>query len=183
MAGLVEVIDREEPSTVRFGEDVLLRRRWCRPNTSPTARVGSGTPIVQADVTQITYTLCRLKNGTWTIVEDHNAVVLVVADVLFDALQPWGSDPLGFNFQHVVEETSLAPIAEYRAIYDVTLGDGFSKQFTKDFAVVHEFDAGEVPGESTVFLTGSPGLNGNDGPGYAATSTSVISIGTGEKQK
>lgn len=181
MAGLVEVVDREEPSTVRFGEDVLLRRRWCRPNTSPTARVGSGTPIVQAEVTQITYTLCRLKNGTWTIVEDHNAVVLTITDVIFDALQPWGSDNIGFNFQHIVEETSLAPIAEYRAIYDVTLGDGFSKQFTKDFAVVHEFDAGEVPGESTVFLTGSPGADGQDGAGYLATSTSSVAIGTGSK--
>ena len=162
----------------RYGEDVLVRRRLTRPSTSPGT---SGTPLVQADVTSITYTLRRLYKGKWTTVEDHDAVVLTVANVIYDTLQAWGADTTGYNFQHVIDESSLAPIADYRAIYDVLLDDGFSRQFVKSFSVVDEFDAGEQPGSSTVFVPGAAGTNGADGRGYYATSTTSLAIGTGSK--
>lgn len=162
----------------RYGEDVLVRRRLTRPSTSPGS---SGTPLVQADITSITYTLRRLYKGKWTTVEDHDAVSLTIANVIYDTLQAWGADTTGYNFQHVIDESSLAPIADYRAIYDVLLDDGFSRQFVKSFSVVDEFDAGEQPGSSTVIVGGAPGANGADGPGYTATSTTSLAIGTGSK--
>jgi len=62
-----------------------------------------GTPLVQADLTEIKY---------WAysgdeVVSGHDEVTLDVSDVIFDTLQGWAKDSVGYNFRHNVAATAF----------------------------------------------------------------------------
>lgn len=166
-----------------WGSDVPVRTRLTRPTATPT---GNGTPLVRADISTIKFSLFRLYKSKWTIVLDasdvpQSDISLTIADVVYDTLQGWRKDTIGYNFEHVIDEVLLTPIAQYRAAYDITTTDGVSQVYAREFLVDHAFDAGAQPGSSTIFVAGADGDDGDDGAGYLATSTTSVSIGTGSK--
>jgi len=69
-------------------------------------------PVVQADISAIEYTIFELDDTDATVrtpVDGHEAVSLIVADVIFDTLQTdgvWTADAEGYNFLHIVDITS-----------------------------------------------------------------------------
>jgi len=169
-----------------WGSQVPVMRRLTRPATGPIGSSANGTPLVRADVASITFSLHRLKDSEWTIVHDsgdvpQDQISLAIADVMYDAMQGWRQDTIGYNFKHVISQQLLAPIAVYRALYRVTTTDGVKLVFARVFQVDYTFDAGVQPGSSTVFVAGDDGDDGDDGAGYLATSTTSVSIGTGSK--
>jgi hypothetical protein len=68
-----------------------------------------GANILQADINTVKYTAYLLDDqnaDSRTAVAEHANVALVVADVIFDALQTdaiWTVDATGYNFRHVLD--------------------------------------------------------------------------------
>ncbi len=91
-------------------------------DTSPTwlARVegADAAPIVQADVTSIAFSV-RNRDVTAT---EHNNGALVVADVVFNALQTdalWTIDTEGYNFKWTLTPTELDQADEHQYLIEV----------------------------------------------------------------
>ena len=64
----------------------------------PTAPDEEGEPLVQADFESIEYTV-HLDDD---VVAGHNDANLDPEDVIFDELQGWDKDSVGFNFKFVL---------------------------------------------------------------------------------
>jgi hypothetical protein len=69
----------------------------------------NGAALVQADVSTIVYTISQLDEDhpdEETPISGHSGVSLVVANVIYNALQLdalWDADATGYNFKHVVD--------------------------------------------------------------------------------
>lgn len=76
-----------------------------------------GTPLVQADFQEIKYWAYAGSE----VVSGHNGVELDPAEVIFDDLQGWSKDDVGFNFKHNVPASAF-PIGDIvnRIIYKFT---------------------------------------------------------------
>jgi len=60
------------------------------------------TPLVQADVSAVAYTISDVSASLAEAVTGHDAQALAVASVIFDTLQsgaPWTTDAAGYNFR------------------------------------------------------------------------------------
>jgi hypothetical protein len=85
-----------------------------------------GTPIVQADISEIKY--WAYTNDE--IVEGHDGIELEVDEVIFDDLQGWNVDEVGFNFKHVVDHSAFPIGGTIGTIeYKFTHNDGLVKRF------------------------------------------------------
>lgn len=83
-----------------------------------------GTPITQAAVSSIQYEVWNTSpplgrqpfnwRSQWIAVDPPvkitNATSLTVADVVFDTLQPWDVDDVGYNFRGVIPPEALGEI-------------------------------------------------------------------------
>ena len=90
------------------GTAVLLAR-VCASSGSTTPIVGEGYPIVQANVSTITYSVFDMDNDNAAIL---SAQSLTVSAVIFDTLQDtagyvWTADSLGYNFKHTLPITAF----------------------------------------------------------------------------
>jgi len=73
-----------------------------RPFLARVADDDGSTPLTQADISAIEYTIQEVRGGELEPVSGHAAVALTVADVIFDALQTdavWTEDATGYNFR------------------------------------------------------------------------------------
>jgi hypothetical protein len=90
---------------------------------------GGGIPIVQADITQITYSIYLLDDDDADRrdpVPGHDAVSLAVAATITNQLQvdaTWTIDPIGYNFRHTPDVSVAAafPTAGRRYLVEYRL--------------------------------------------------------------
>lgn len=109
----------------RFGASLPLYARFTNASLAPNHE---GTPHVQAEVSTITYTVYALsgyKLDTREAVAAYTGASVTVSDAVFNSLQPWEWDALGYNFKHVVPPTAFATgNAWYDVDYKITYADG-----------------------------------------------------------
>ena len=132
------------------GTDPICQERVA---ARPTAKGTQGTPYVQANISSIALTLYRIYDGVPYVVTGYDGLALTVASVIFNTLQDWDQDTLGYNFEHVIDADDLDATATYEAHYTFTLVGG--KKFTvrKEFIVKGPVDAGSIPTVSTSVVT------------------------------
>jgi len=91
--------------------------------------------ITRDDVASIAYSIYRLDEDdvdSRAAVENHDAVDVTVADVIFDALQTdddrWTVDSTGYNFRHTIPISSYVAFAvagvHYLVEYTLTMASG-----------------------------------------------------------
>ena len=76
-----------------------------------------GTPWTRSDYSAISYSV--FDKLTKSVVTDHNAVALTISAIIFDTLQGWGKDAVGYNFRHTVAPSAfptggLVYVVEYK---------------------------------------------------------------------
>jgi len=89
------------------------------------------TPIVQADISAITYSIYDASEAEWQPVAGHQDQAVTVADCVFNTPQVdsrWTKDATGYNFRHTPPVGSAPPFPEpdrdYRVYYTFTPADG-----------------------------------------------------------
>lgn len=113
------------PIAVRWLEDataIVMARIEDRP-LAPNTR---GTPLVQADIASIVYSVYDITtDGAESVVAGHNAQSLSAASVIFDSLQGWHVDGVGHNFRTTIAATAFPTGGnKYRIEVKVTHVDG-----------------------------------------------------------
>ena len=156
--------------TFQKGDDVPVAMQLVRDPISPTA---TGVPFVQADFASIAWTLLRIYRGKKAIVTGYDALALTVSSVVFDTMQAWSLNTVGYNFRHVIDETILFPVAEYQSVYDFVLTNGESFAKYVPFSYTGPVDFGALA-DSSLIPVGPTGPTGPAGPGAAA-----LFVGTG----
>ncbi len=141
------------------GDDVPVALALERDAASPLV---AGVPYVRSDFTSVVFTLLRLYRGKIGAVEDYESVTLEKNDCLYNTMQGWSLDTIGYNFRHVIDESILYPVADYIACYDFTLTSGESFTEYVKFPYRGPVDFGAL---ATSF-TGTPGPAGQDGTGF-----------------
>lgn len=108
----------------------------CKLGTITTLRKilgNAGTPIVQADVASIAYSLVQLDDCDPTVetpITGHANVAVAVASAVFNTLQTgplWSRDASGYNFRHTLSIASNPAFAKpgtYRVDYVLTMAGG-----------------------------------------------------------
>jgi hypothetical protein len=88
-------------------------------------------PIVQADITAITYSIWDATEAEWSEVAGHQDQPVTVADAVFNTPQVdsrWTKDATGYNFRHTPPVGATPPFPEpdrdYRLYYTFTPADG-----------------------------------------------------------
>ena len=104
--------------------------RLADAQTSPTAE---GTPYVTADVASIQCTVTVGGTETWT-------GSISPSTAMFDTLQGWGRDDVGYNFRHTLPAEAL-PSGDALGVasYVFVLADGYT------FAVEFVGPVGAIP--------------------------------------
>ena len=90
----------------------------------------AGVNVQQAGISAIKYSVFELdpcRPDQLTAVAGHNGVALVVANVIFNALQTgglWTVDEVGYNFRHEINVTSAEAFpkagVQYQVRYELT---------------------------------------------------------------
>lgn len=94
-----------------------------RVEDRPAAYLTPGAPILSAAVSAVALTVKSVADNS--IVAGFDSKPLAVADVWFDALQPWSRDARGHNFRYTLSPGAFpAAETEYRVDVQITLADG-----------------------------------------------------------
>lgn len=101
------------------GSDVLIEERIC---ARPTVRGEQGTPYTQSDISSIALTLYLVQDGEPGIVPGFDGLAVVVADHIFNSLQPWDFDSLGYNFSYTIDADLLVGSGTYEAHFRFNFG-------------------------------------------------------------
>lgn len=92
----------------------------------------NSTPIVQADVSAITYSVVDLSENSREVIASSS---LTVANVIFDTLQTgeiWTEDSTGFNFAHDLGAAALDKAGHlFKVAYVCTLTAGAGSEVMK----------------------------------------------------
>lgn len=89
--------------------------------------------ITQSDIASASYTVYLVSAtdpNVWPPVDDHDAVALTVASIIYDTMQtaaPWTVDATGYNFRHTVPIANAAfatPARSYVVQYTLTPASG-----------------------------------------------------------
>ena len=85
---------------------------------STTGIAGEGYPVIQADLSTITYSIYDLETGSFVV----NSSSLTIANVIYDTLQDtdgilWAQDGIGYNFRHNLGSASF-PDGDRRYRYE-----------------------------------------------------------------
>jgi hypothetical protein len=90
----------------------------------------SGAHVQQAGIAAIEYSIFELdpcRPDDLTVVAGHDGASLVIADVIFNALQTgglWTVDEVGYNFHHEIDVSSSEAFpkagAQYQVRYELT---------------------------------------------------------------
>lgn len=113
MAAAIEV-DLLEDASATF---------MARVESRPTAPGALGTPLVQADVSTIVYTVYDVTAAA--AVTGHSGQSLTVSSVVFNTLQGWDTDTIGHNFRATLAGTAF-PVGgnTYQVEFKFTMADG-----------------------------------------------------------
>jgi len=150
---------RVAAATVFDGTNPVAQSRITAMPTTPT---GNGTPYVQANFSAIYYTVYRENSGSLFVVDGYEDVPLTIASQVYDTLQGWDADNIGFNFQHVVPLAALEATARHTVVYRFALSASPSPQFT----VEHKINYRGLGGLGT--------SSGGGGGGSTPSSTTLI---------
>ena len=127
--GSVQAVMYLTPVVQMDGMKTLLKRIRCRAGDSlacharldypPASPGAAGTPLVEADIASISYSVFVDDE----VVEGYEDVTLEVGDVIYDSLQGWEEDGTGYNFRHVVDAAAVTA-GNISIVYTITLADG-----------------------------------------------------------
>lgn len=115
--------------------DSVIATRWLEDSTAvimariedrPTAPNSRGTPLVQANIASLVYSMYDVTTeGSEAVVSGHNAQSLSAASVIFDTLQGWNRDGVGHNFRTTIAASAFPTGGnKYRIEVKVTHTDG-----------------------------------------------------------
>lgn len=95
--------------TVNEDGTAVLLARICAASGSTSPIVGEGYPIVQADVSTITYSVFDLDGDNAAVL---SAQSLTISAVVYNTLQDtagyvWTADTLGYNYKHTLPITAF----------------------------------------------------------------------------
>lgn len=85
----------------------------------------NGTPFVQADFAGPDGSILMSVYLDGEVLDDFEDVELDTTDVMFDSLQGWKLDGVGFNFAHWPDLEALAAAGTLQVIYTLTTTEGY----------------------------------------------------------